>query len=118
MNATIKKQWVEALRSGKYTQGEGSLAKRDDDFNCKLKHCCLGVLCEVIGISREPVEGSNTYVYDGSDEVLPEKVRESLDITEMEQKDLIDLNDGRTNNCGVFEQFNFDEIADWIEENL
>jgi len=38
----IKKLWLDALRSGKYKQAEGTLRKEDGSM------CCLGVLCEVI----------------------------------------------------------------------
>jgi hypothetical protein len=41
MDATIKAQWVAALRSGDYTQGQGSLKTRDGSY------CCLGVLCAI-----------------------------------------------------------------------
>lgn len=44
MNANVKKLWVEALRSGKYKQGQSRLKYTRDG---KVKHCCLGVLCEV-----------------------------------------------------------------------
>lgn len=40
MNQKIKRQWVEALRSGEYKQGEMMLHDRDADT-----YCCLGVLC-------------------------------------------------------------------------
>lgn len=40
MNPEIKQKWVDALRSGNYHQGEGSL--KDND-----KFCCLGVLCDL-----------------------------------------------------------------------
>ena len=36
----VKSAWLEALRSGQYTQGRGAL--RADD-----RYCCLGVLCDV-----------------------------------------------------------------------
>lgn len=39
-NKAVIKQWVDALRSGEYKQGEGCL-KTDDRF------CCLGVLCDL-----------------------------------------------------------------------
>lgn len=38
-----RKKWVKALRSGKYKQAEGQL--RDGD-----RFCCLGVLCDVLGM--------------------------------------------------------------------
>jgi hypothetical protein len=44
MKPSVKKKWLEALRSGKYKQARGTLRKlagRDAAF------CCLGVLCEL-----------------------------------------------------------------------
>lgn len=40
MNEEIKKQWADALRSGKYQQGRGWLRVKDS-------FCCLGVLCDL-----------------------------------------------------------------------
>lgn len=39
----LKRKWIEALRSGKYQQGRGSL--RNPETNC---FCCLGVLCDIV----------------------------------------------------------------------
>lgn len=52
MDATIKAQWLEALRSGKYKQGKGALHNKSDD-----SYCCLGVLCEVMGVPKYALEG-------------------------------------------------------------
>lgn len=41
------RKWVSALRSGKYIQGAGYLKVRTSDG--KIKHCCLGVACELAG---------------------------------------------------------------------
>ncbi len=40
MNQDIKKQWVNALRSGEYKQTEGQLKD-------SVGYCCLGVLCDL-----------------------------------------------------------------------
>ncbi len=40
MNKKIKKLWLRALRSGKYTQGKNRLKTKD-------RFCCLGVLCDL-----------------------------------------------------------------------
>lgn len=45
MKEDIAKQWVEALRGGKYKQGQEEL-REDDCF------CCLGVLCDISGLSK------------------------------------------------------------------
>ena len=44
-NATNKRKWLAALRSGKYKQGCGSL--RDGISNPSF--CCLGVYADVVG---------------------------------------------------------------------
>jgi fatty acid-binding protein DegV len=53
MDKDIKAKWLEALRSGRYRQGEGAL--RVDD-----KFCCLGVLPEslnsTLGIGEQDLE--------------------------------------------------------------
>jgi len=43
--AEHRKQWVAALRSGKYQQGEKRLRTGD-------KFCCLGVACDVSGLGQ------------------------------------------------------------------
>lgn len=47
MTPVTKQAWIDALRSGKYVQGDGWLNKFDT-------HCCLGVLCEVAGLPKVP----------------------------------------------------------------
>lgn len=47
MEAAIKSRWVEALRSGRYQQGRGSLRPSENTY------CCLGVLCDLIKPSWE-----------------------------------------------------------------
>lgn len=41
MNLELIREWVDALRSGKYEQGRLALRSKDD------KYCCLGVLCDI-----------------------------------------------------------------------
>lgn len=41
MDPELKDEWVAALRSGEYPQGNGKL-------NVDGKYCCLGVLCELL----------------------------------------------------------------------
>jgi hypothetical protein len=50
MKPEIKKQWVAALRSGKYNQGSGRLKSYDND---EAAFCCLGVLCDLHAKSEE-----------------------------------------------------------------
>lgn len=42
MDAKLKAQWLDALRSGEYKQGKEMLRTQDNSY------CCLGVLCDVV----------------------------------------------------------------------
>ena len=43
----VLRKWVKALRSGKYAQTRGRLRRIGAE-----EFCCLGVLCEVLGLKR------------------------------------------------------------------
>ena len=51
MDPKIKSQWVKALRSGRYVQGQGRLKNHKDEM------CCLGVLCDISGFGVWSFEG-------------------------------------------------------------
>ena len=129
MNQDIKTRWLEALRSGRYKQGKGSLRTTDDQY------CCLGVLCDLAvqdGIVEwEPHrdEGADVYEIDGLLGSLSYEVRVwagisddagrcepvYLDIGERTifvGDSLIQLNDQTEI------PFNFEQIADVIEEQF
>jgi hypothetical protein len=54
MNQNIKQRWLEALRSGKYKRGTGTLkAKQLGEKG--YRYCCLGVLCDLY--SKEKLKG-------------------------------------------------------------
>ena len=48
MKKKLKQEWIEALNSGEYQQGQTYLYK-------DKRYCCLGVLCEVMGLNREGI---------------------------------------------------------------
>jgi hypothetical protein len=117
----VKEQWVAALRSGKYRQGQSSLAEGG-------KYCCLGVLCEVALENRLPLnveDNVSTYgdpwrAYDGESSFLPKRVYEwaTLKKGRGPLRDDFDLPGGtnlvEANDTGK----TFEEIADLIEEHL
>ena len=47
MNKKTKSEWLQALKSDKYTQGRGQL--RGNNVDGIVCHCCLGVLADVMG---------------------------------------------------------------------
>lgn len=80
MNPEIKEIWIEALKSGKYTQGTNYL-------QCNGKLCCLGVLCELAIENGIPLKKEVSLIekdgmthvvvkYNKFSEGLPEEVQE------------------------------------------
>lgn len=111
MNKEIKKMWVDALRSGKYKQGQGWLRTANN------KYCCLGVLCD-LAVNEERVRRDlvkDVYAYGKQDRmsVLPSEV---IDWAELDQHGTYG-----ENRCLVYDNDggkSFAEIADIIEENF
>jgi hypothetical protein len=101
MEASLKAKWIEALRSGKYKQGRWALRTKSDDF------CCLGVLCDVSGVS-EWEEHALCYSYDGTWRLLPPLLRNQL--TPEAGHALMAMN--------AYSGMSFPDIADWIKTNI
>lgn len=99
MDKELKTKWIEALRSGKYYQGKGRLK---DSFD---RYCCLGVLCDVSNIQINK-SGLDCIVDDVACGYRPIKKI----LGEVKVINLYKMND--------LENMTFDEIADYIEENL
>jgi hypothetical protein len=81
MNPEIKARWVDALKSGNYTQGQGRLHAKDANGNSSF--CCLGVLCDLankdnIALEIEAYETSDgvSILYDDDESWLPNSVTE------------------------------------------
>ena len=112
MDRVVKTRWVERLRSGQDLQGRGALWESG-------RLCCLGVLCETVRAEMHlrvnsvyNTDGELTREY-GSEEqtmVLPIEVANYVGINREQQNRLIGMNDE--------EEVGFEEIADWVEENL
>lgn len=116
MYKEIKKQWVDALRSGEYEQGRFRL--RNPDTN---KFCCLGVLCNLHAQAHPEIASQQTDPgrYMGSSEYLPKEVMQwagfsvgapEVVMWEEHARTLSSLNDGHA--------LDFLEIAKLIEEQL
>ena len=102
MNQDIKAEWVEALRSGSYQQGEGVLRREDNAY------CCLGVLCDVLGVQWQ--DRGYYWTARGCEVDLPDDIREEARIRRREEWRLQQLNDT--------ERKTFEEIANYIEAEL
>lgn len=122
MNPERKAEWVAALRSEKFLQGMGVLVSVDTDG--KVRHCCLGVLCELAAMAGAATRHPGGF-YGNGDEcrfTLPQSVQEWAGITtEVDEDSLIPacpraggLELSELNDTGV----GFSEIADIIEREM
>jgi len=117
MNLELKKQWVEALRSGNYQQGQYQLRSKDNCF------CCLGVLCDIIDDKRWMQEERTVfnvddgcapslhwvYIADGkSAEMPPHDVCFNAEVSLDAFRELAQMNDSYQS---------FDTIAEFIDKN-
>ena len=119
MNPEVKAQWVTALRSGDYKQGQGVLRTAFTDGSVS-KFCCLGVLCELAvnaGVIPAPLYDGIYYSYgtygDKRTAYLPEAVMKWAGL------------DGENPMCGTGrlatlndKDNSFEQIADAIEVYL
>ena len=116
MNPEIKKKWVEALRSGQYVQGRNKLrspSSNDPDFPAPSAFCCLGVLCDVVDSTQwqPPMDRKPDYMLYGYHSTsTPPDVLDTSGLGRTDEDALVKLNDD--------ERWTFNQIADWIEENL
>ena len=103
MDPKIKAEWIAALRSGKYKQGLLRLRSLDDKF------CCLGVLADAC-LNADWQKAIDGYDVDCFTHSPPDSVLDQAGLSPVHAGILMAMNDiqGKT----------FDEIADWIEENL
>jgi hypothetical protein len=102
LDPEFKAKWAEALRSGKYKQGQGELLTELNEY------CCLGVAAMVLGVDKGLLRNLGT-LYDRILKTeVPRPIHGSCNDNIVVSK-LTSMNDtGKS----------FSEIADWIEENL
>lgn len=108
-------EWVAALRSGDYKQGQSVLVANDVsvDGEVEYKYCCLGVAGQLCGCEMRTFE--DTHLDNdpdcesqvGSLDNVPEQLRGSQ--CDGLAVKLALMNDNLKT---------FDEIADWIEQNV
>lgn len=106
MDQEVKARWVAALRSGEYEQGQHLLRQ---PMGATEMYCCLGVLCEVVGVPRA-VEG---YSIDGglsTNAGLPVETRRMVQLSLAAEEALIYRNDEL--------EASFEDIALFIERCL
>lgn len=106
MKKEVADKWIEALESGKYRQGK---AKLKNTIYAKECYCCLGVLCEISGLSKfEHGRYFNDAVY------LPEEVVEWAGMKN--RYGLIEGHDALTDMNDILE-WSFQRIAAFLREH-
>jgi hypothetical protein len=113
MDADLRAKWVAALRSGDYIQGEGALKRQDVDD--QVRHCCLGVLCEVLDVPqvrRELDGGVSRWAFGEEHEegYLPAAIQDQAGLASAVMTSLARMNDSG--------RYDFKAIADYIDQNL
>lgn len=129
MDAQLKAKWVRALRSGEYKQTTGVLRRTDTPG--LDGYCCLGVLCDLAGVTWvQDEDGDWTAMYsneDGTDcegGVLPDTLAievfgETYNAQDPQVKIFIDdRNEKKTLSALNDQGYTFADIANLIEEQL
>ena len=116
MNKIVKEKWLKALRNGEYEQGKNALKPNGT-------YCCLGVLCELhrLEVKRDDwgelednAEGS---IYLEMEYELPDEVIEWAGLSSGNPG--IDHNEEMDSLAYINDEVaDFEEIADFIEEQL
>ena len=94
-----RKKWVEALRSGEYRQGSGSLRTYDDKF------CCLGVLAD---LGKQDIAVNDEFP-------SPKFARDFVGMRTCSGDFRKNRIDGALWECNDERGWDFDQIADLIE---
>lgn len=108
-------KWLEALRSGKYNQATGVLYSP-----FKHGYCCLGLAASLCGMKDEELYGhqfiqGSCYSIEEIEKIRKDGYPEELSTMEF-YLPVSSLGGGlaEMNDAGI----TFEEIADWIEENV
>lgn len=138
MSKEFLEKWTTALRSGEYQQGSGCLHNND-------RYCCLGVACTISGIEKSIISPNNIYETGYIDDIESEFLTTELlhsfvdnDKGKLFQYIVAAFNDGdiiylkpdfssinaviKYDDDFVINKdrkiYSFEEIADWLEENV
>lgn len=129
----LVQDWIIALRSGLYTQTTEVLRRSIiEEGTCKVGHCCLGVLCELVvhnGLIPEAKWDGDCFVTPNPDfdeendeddffgrlltdeSELPVLVRRLIpELKCMEESELINMNDDQ--------RLTFEQIANYLEQTI
>lgn len=110
MNKIYKKEWIRALKSGKYKQGRQRLKIIHKDKS--NSYCCLGILCNIIAKKGLGKWEKRNFIYNDDifETELEGDLMDEVELHGIEQDHLIKMNDQ--------DKSSFKKIADYIDKNL
>ncbi len=107
-NTVMRERWIRALRSGEYTQGEGSL-KAYNFGGSEYEFCCLGVLCDLVDSTKWDREATTgNIVFEGKADYPPTSILEMVGLTLEDAQLLATFNDS--------DGYDFEDIARYLED--
>jgi hypothetical protein len=102
-NRSMWKRWIDALRSGRYKQGESMLYN-----NTTHGYCCLGVLARLQGASNRSLDRMEAICHPRINELVSMKTRRKLAF----------MNDGTGPTVRARKPESFAQIATYIERYM
>tara|TARA_R110000765_G_scaffold295038_1_gene390141 strand:- start:4 stop:411 length:408 start_codon:yes stop_codon:yes gene_type:complete len=115
----FKEKWINALRSGLYKQGSGSLV-HEHQVTGVISYCCLGVACEIAGEDMDYADSEEWITNDYSGytfDKVPKQLHGEGEINSLVEE-LARMNDDTEQGAPCSHLFNFDDIAMWIKRNV
>lgn len=111
MNKKIKKQWISALRSGKYKQGQKKLCYGNQNGT---RYCCLGVL-SLLAVENGVCSRRTAFA---KNESLTPSVSTWSGIQTNEPQIVYNGGNRYLTSLNDDEKLSFNELADLIEKQL
>jgi len=111
------KEWLTALRSGEYKQTTGSLYNIQDQG-----YCCIGVAARIKYPLHYLKDKNDRYAgtLQGNNKCINSDTKYKLSKIPQELKRSVNANNfvSQLVNLNDDEEYSFEEIAEWIEENV
>ncbi len=117
LSKEVSAAWCAALRSGAFTQGRGRLKGMHDDG--VVRHCCLGVFCELNGYQVRYDEVRHAFIFRGSDGVSDAVIPEGPDAWLNEVQIMAGAHSDSSGLANLNDMgYTFESIAHLIETQL
>lgn len=117
-DGTVMEEWIANLQSGKYQQTYGWLqcVPSSEGIMHTIGHCCLGVLCDQLGVPHDVDTQGGIVSYGGESSIPPLPIIRWLkDRYDIDANKLAIMNDGGMYYDELYDSRTFTEIADYLQ---